>query len=162
MRTNCIAQGSNSELCGDLDGKEIQKEGICCYSVTKLCATPWTPAPQACLSTTVSWSLPKFMSIELVMPSNRLTCCCPLLLLPLVFPSISVWGYIYIYICMYEKEMATHSSIAWKIPRTEEPDGLQSKGSQRVRHGWVTECMYVAYLLYSRNEHNVIKQLYSN
>ena len=34
-----------------------------------------------------------------------------------------------------EKEMAPHSSIlAWKVPRTEEPDGLQSMGSQRVRH----------------------------
>ena len=34
-----------------------------------------------------------------------------------------------------EKEMATHSSIlAWRIPRTEEPGGLQSTGSQRVRH----------------------------
>ena len=34
-----------------------------------------------------------------------------------------------------EKEMATHSSIlAWRIPRTEEPDGLQSMGLQRVRH----------------------------
>ena len=34
-----------------------------------------------------------------------------------------------------EKEMATHSSIlAWKIPRTEEPGGLESMGSQRVRH----------------------------
>ena len=38
-----------------------------------------------------------------------------------------------------EKEMATHSSIlAWKIPRTEEPGGLQSMGSQRVRRDWVT------------------------
>ena len=34
-----------------------------------------------------------------------------------------------------EKEMATHSTtFAWKIPRTEEPGGLQSMGSQRVRH----------------------------
>ena len=34
-----------------------------------------------------------------------------------------------------EKEMATHSSIlAWRIPWTEEPGGLQSMGSQRVRH----------------------------
>ena len=34
-----------------------------------------------------------------------------------------------------EKEMVTHSSIlAWRIPRTKEPDGLQSMGSQRVRH----------------------------
>ena len=38
-----------------------------------------------------------------------------------------------------EKEMATHSSIlAWKIPWTEEPSRLQSMGSQRVRHDWVT------------------------
>ena len=37
------------------------------------------------------------------------------------------------------KEMATHSSIlAWEIPWTEEPDGLQSMGSQRVRHHLVT------------------------
>ena len=35
-----------------------------------------------------------------------------------------------------EEEMATHSSVlAWRIPRTEEPGGLQSLGSQRVRHG---------------------------
>ena len=38
-----------------------------------------------------------------------------------------------------EKEMATHSSIlAWRIPWTEEPGGLQSIGSQRVGHDWVT------------------------
>ena len=39
-----------------------------------------------------------------------------------------------------QKEMANQSSIlAWRIPWTEEPDGLQSMGSQRVRHSWVTE-----------------------
>ena len=38
-----------------------------------------------------------------------------------------------------EKEMATHSSmLAWRIPWTEEPGGLQSMGSQRVRHDWAT------------------------
>ena len=38
-----------------------------------------------------------------------------------------------------EKETATHSSLlAWRIPWTEEPGGLQSMGSQRVRHNWVT------------------------
>ena len=38
-----------------------------------------------------------------------------------------------------EEGMATHSSIlAWRIPRTEEPGGLQSMGSQRVRHDWAT------------------------
>ena len=40
---------------------------------------------------------------------------------------------------LLEKEMATHSStLAWKIPWMEEPGGLQSMGSQRVRHDWVT------------------------
>ena len=48
-----------------------------------------------------------------------------------------------------EKEMATHSSIlAWEIPWTEELDGLQSMGSQRVKHDWATNT-YVSVLLYS-------------
>ena len=39
----------------------------------------------------------------------------------------------------WEKKMATHSSIfAWRIPQTEEPGGLQSMGSRRVGHNWVT------------------------
>ena len=42
-----------------------------------------------------------------------------------------------------EKEMATHSSIlAWRIPWTEEPGGLQSTGSQRVGHDWATSLTY--------------------
>ena len=41
---------------------------------------------------------------------------------------------------LLEEEMAIHSSIlAWKIPWTEEPDGLSSKVSQQFRHGWATE-----------------------
>ena len=47
----------------------------------------WTAARQASMSITNSWSLPKLMSIESVMPSNHLIFCCPLLLLPSVFPS---------------------------------------------------------------------------
>ena len=44
-----------------------------------------------------------------------------------------------------EKEMATHSSIlAWRIPRTEELGGLQSMGSRRVRHNWVTSQAYIS------------------
>ena len=43
-----------------------------------------------------------------------------------------------------EEEMATHSRIlAWKIPRTEEPGGLQSMGWQRVRHNSVTKNVYL-------------------
>ena len=42
-----------------------------------------------------------------------------------------------------EKEMATHSSIlAWKIPCIEESGGLQSMGSQRVRHNWASKCAH--------------------
>ena len=50
--------------------------------------TPWTAASQVSLSFTISWSLLKFVSIELVMPSNCLIFCHPLLVLPSVFPSI--------------------------------------------------------------------------
>jgi len=58
-------------------------------SCVQLFATPWTAAHQASLSFTNSQSLLKLMSIDLVMPSNHLILCHPLLLPPL-FPSISV------------------------------------------------------------------------
>ena len=51
-------------------------------SHVQLFATPWTPAHQAPLSSTISQSLLRFMSIESVMLSNHLTLCRPLLLLP--------------------------------------------------------------------------------
>ena len=51
-------------------------------SRVQLFLTPWTAARQAPLSLTISRSLPKFMSIESVMPSNYLILCHPLLLLP--------------------------------------------------------------------------------
>ena len=53
-----------------------------------LFVTLWTAALQASLSITNSWSPPKPMSIESVMPSNHLILCHPLLLLPSIFPSI--------------------------------------------------------------------------
>ena len=67
----------------------------CCCSVTKLCPTlydPWTAAHQASLSFTIYRSLLRLMSIELMMPSNRLILCDPLLLLPSIFPSIGVFS----------------------------------------------------------------------
>ena len=63
-------------------------------SVTQSCPTlcdPWTTARQASLSITNSWSPPKPMSIESVMPSHHLILCHPLLLLPSIFPSIRVF-----------------------------------------------------------------------
>jgi len=61
-------------------------------SRVRLFATPRTAAHQASLSITNSWSLLKLMSIELVMPSNYLIFCHPLLLLPSIFPSIRVFS----------------------------------------------------------------------
>ena len=73
-----------------------------CSSVTQSCLmlcdpppqppTPWTAAHQASLSFIISWSLFKVMSIELVMPSNHLILCHPLLLLPSILPSIRVFS----------------------------------------------------------------------
>ena len=60
-------------------------------SCVQLFATPWTVACQASLSITNSWSLSKLISIELVMPSNHLILCHPLLM-PLIFPSIRVFS----------------------------------------------------------------------
>ena len=56
-----------------------------------LFATPWTAVRQASLTTTISWSLLKLMSIESVMPSNHLVLCYHLLFLLSVFPSIRVF-----------------------------------------------------------------------
>ena len=61
-------------------------------SCIQLFATPWSAAHQAFLSFTNSKSLLKLMSIESVMPSNYLILCGPLLLLPLIFPSIRVFS----------------------------------------------------------------------
>ena len=61
-------------------------------SRAQLFLTPWTEACQASLSFTVSRSLLRPMSIELVMPSNEPIFCHPLLLLPAVFPSIRVFS----------------------------------------------------------------------
>ena len=53
---------------------------------------PWTAAHQAFLSISNSWSLLKLMSIESMMTSNHLILCCPLLILPSIFPSIKVFS----------------------------------------------------------------------
>ena len=60
-------------------------------SVVSDSATPWTAACQASLPFTISWSLFKLMSIELMMPANHLILCHPLLLLPSIFPNIGIF-----------------------------------------------------------------------
>ena len=62
------------------------------FSHVRCFATLWTLAHQASLSITNSWSLPKLMSIELVLPSNHLILCHPLLLPPSLFPSMRVFS----------------------------------------------------------------------
>ena len=69
----------------------IQFSSVQSLTCVRLFAIPWTAAPQASLSTTKSRRLPKFMSIESVMPSNHLILCCLLLLLLSIFPSIRVF-----------------------------------------------------------------------
>ena len=67
----------------------------CCCSVSKLCPTLFHPLDctrQVSLSSTISWSLLKLMSIKLMMLSNHLILCCPCLLLPSVFPTIRVFS----------------------------------------------------------------------
>ena len=61
-------------------------------SCVQLFVTPWTAACLASLSITNSWSPPKLMSIVLVMPSNHLILCCPLLLPLSIFPSVRVFS----------------------------------------------------------------------
>ena len=61
-------------------------------SHVQLFATPWTAARQASLAFTSSLSLLKLMSVESVTPSNHLILCCPLFLLPSIFPSIRVFS----------------------------------------------------------------------
>ena len=70
----------------------FQNQSVQLLSCVQLFETPWTAACQASLSITNSWSPPKPMSIESVMPSNHLILCRPLLLLPSIFPSIRVFS----------------------------------------------------------------------
>ena len=71
---------------------DLFSQSVQLLSRVQLFVTPWTAARLASLSITNSRSLPKLMSIELVMPSNHLIHCCPLLLLPSIFSSIRVFS----------------------------------------------------------------------
>ena len=73
-------------------GKPLTHVSVQSLSHVQLFVTPWTGARQASLSITNFRSLLELKSIELVMPSNHLILCHPLLLLPSVFPSIRVFS----------------------------------------------------------------------
>ena len=70
----------------------VQFSSVQSLSCVWLFVTPWTAVRQASLSITNSQKLPKLMSIELLMPSNHLILCCPLLLPPSIFLSIRVFS----------------------------------------------------------------------
>ena len=72
--------------------KKFQFSSVQSLSRVWLFVTPWTAAYQVSMSSANSWSLLKLMSIELVMPSNHLILCRPLLPLPSIFPSIRVFS----------------------------------------------------------------------
>ena len=83
------------EMVKDREAGVFLKHSVHFSSVAQSCLTlrdPMTTARQASLSITNYWSSPKPMSIELVMPSKHLILCCPLLLLPSIFPSIRVFS----------------------------------------------------------------------
>ena len=114
----------------------------CCCSVTQLCLSlcdPMDCSMQASLSFTITQSLLKLMSIELVMPSIHLILCRPLLLLPPIFPSIRVFSSVSALHIRWPKDW----SFSFSISLSNEYSGfisfinpglisLQSKGLSRV------------------------------
>ena len=90
--------------------------------------TPWTAACQASLSFPISWSPPKPMSIESVMPSNHLILCCPLLLLPAIFPSIRVFSHESVLHIRWSK----YWSFSFNISLSNEYSGLISFRIERL------------------------------
>ena len=71
----------------------LQFSSVLSLSCVQIFETPWTAAHQASLSITNSWSVLKLKSIESVMPSKHLSLCHPLLSLPSIFPSITVFSH---------------------------------------------------------------------
>ena len=75
---------------GDTKGR-LHESSVHSFSCVGLFAASWTAARQAPMSITSSRSLLKLMSIKLVIPSNHLILCCPVLILPSIFPNIRVF-----------------------------------------------------------------------
>ena len=98
---------------------------------------PWTAACQAPLSSTVCWSLLRFMSIELVMLFNHLILCHPLLLLWSIFPNIKVFSNESA-LCIREPSIGTSASVfpmniqGWFAVRLNGLISLELKGLSRV------------------------------
>ena len=132
--TSCVA-GSSREL----QFSSVQFNSFQSLSCVRLFATAWIAARHASLSITNSWSSPKLMSIKSVMPSSHLILCCPLLLLPSIFPSIRVFSNESVLCIRGPKDWSFSFNIS---PSNEHPGlislgwigwiSLQSKGLSRV------------------------------
>ena len=118
-------------------------------SRVQLFATPWTAARQASLSITNSWSSPKLMSNESVMPSNHLILCHPLLLPPSIFPSVRV----------FSNELALHIRWQkyWNFSFSMSPSNEYS-GLISLRMDWL-ELLAVQGTLKSLLKHHSLKAL---
>ena len=92
--------------------------------------TPWTAARRASLSITNSRSLLKLISTELVMPSKHLLFCCPLLVLPSIFPTIRVFSNESVLRIWWPK----YWSFSFSISLSSEYLGLTSLVAQTVKH----------------------------
>ena len=132
----------------------IQLSSVQLLSRVQLFATPATAARQASMSITNSRSPPKPKSIESVMPSNHLILCCPLLLLPLIFPSIRVFSNESALCIRWPK----YWSVSFNISPTNEHPGLISfkmdwldllavKGTLKGLLQWVSSSHQVARVL---------------
>ena len=124
-------------------GSQLSKhfEGTPFHSYPCHCsvAESWTAACQASLFFTISWSLLKLVSIELVMPSNHLILCCPLLLLPSIFSTIRVFSMSLLFISGDQSIRASVSASVlpmniqgWLPLQLTGLISLQSKGLSRV------------------------------
>ena len=110
-------------MCGRefQEGGDIYINSVQLLSHVQLFATPCISARQASLSITNSWSLPKLMSIKLVIPSNHLILGSPLLL-PSIFPSIRVFSSESVLHIMWPK----YWSFSFSISPSNEYSGLIS------------------------------------
>ena len=111
-------------------GMKEKGSSIQSYSSVQLFLTPCTAAHQASQSIANSWSLPKLMAIESVMPSNHLILCHPLLLLPSIFPSIRAFSNESVLLIRWPK----YWSFSFNISSSREYSGLISLGWT----GWIS------------------------
>ena len=109
-----------------------QYSSVLLNSCVQLFATPWTAACQASLSITNSQSLLKLMSIESVMPSNHLTSCCLLFLLPSIFPSIRIFS--------NESVLHIRWPKYWSISFSISPSNLYYKQPMQIYLSIVSNC----------------------